>query len=97
MYALFVSLETAMNNLKSPHVYIFDSEEEAEDFAVVSLSEAGLMAISVLSSGLYALPLSAEGITAAEVLDEFQDGLGASEYYHVYDVTDSRLPPRFGQ
>ena len=90
MHALFVSLSTQLGNLRTPHVYLFDSEVEAEHFAVVALSEAGALAVTVLSPGRYKRPLSDGWITAAEVLEEFQDNLGASEYFHVYDVTDSR-------
>ena len=92
MHALFVSLSTNLPTLKSPHVYLFDTQEEAEHFAVNALSEAGMAAITVLDSGRYQRPLSSEELTAEQVLEEFQDGLGSSEYLHVVPTTSLSRP-----
>ena len=90
MHALFVSLATKPPNLLSPHVYLFDSEQEAEEFALDELIETGQIALSKVGDGFYERPLSNASVPAKDGIEEFHDGLRSSEYFHIYDVTDKR-------
>ena len=91
MYALFVSLSTdiGLNNL---HVYLFDSEAAAITFAVDALVEAGDLN---REPGGRISSVDREDFfwtTEEEALDAWQETLGGSEYFHVYDTTVCQEP-----
>ena len=62
--------------LESPHVYLFDTTIDATRFAVKALVDAGILA---------EYPEDYDQVDAALV--DFQEELGASEYFHVVDTT----------
>lgn len=74
MHALFVSMSTDIG-LRNPHVYLFGEQTAAERFAVTALIEAGV------------LPENKEK-SDSDTLEDFQDELDGSEYFHVYNTTE---------
>ena len=88
MHALFVSVSTDIG-IESPHVYLFDNESAATQFAVTALVEARLL-VKNPDGTIYSSDRQEAFGTWESALEAFQDELGGSEYFHVYNTTEPR-------
>ena len=85
-HALFVSLSTEIK-IENPHVFLFKDEDSALRFAIDKLIEAGLIERNEDGSIWYADLEEHLGNNAASALEVYQESLGASEYFHIYETT----------
>ena len=85
-HALFVSLSTDIG-IANPHAFLFEDSFDAQQWAITKLIEGGL--VKQHQDGAYydANDGTFFGKDYASALDKFQDFLGASEYFHVFDST----------
>jgi len=84
-HALFVSLSTEVG-IKNPHVFLFGDEDSALRVAIETLTQAGLI-VAEVDGSFRDSDGDLLGRDRATALESFQDGLGASEYFHVYEAT----------
>lgn len=83
MYGVFHQSELSeLRHLHDQHVYLFDSESAAYDFAFAAMVEAGLI------DGKVAKAESLEDRQLA--VHDAQDTFGSLTYLHVYPVIDRR-------
>lgn len=95
MYGLFISLSYTEPNFddddpkNGPHIVLVDSEQDGVRMLVEKLEECGL--VEQPSAGRY---LYGDDVFTSldDVLEAFQESLGASEYYHVYPVMNAEVP-----
>lgn len=85
-HALFVKVDSGLGDLKSPHVYLFPSGDQAVSFAIVELIKAREL---VFRKGVFVVAGEDYGHrTPSQALREWQNSLSSSEYFHIYDITD---------
>ena len=83
---LFVCFEDDIK-IANPHVFLFPSADAALTFAIRTLLVAGLI---IRTAGGVFWTTDRQNIlgdTPADALKIFQEGLGASEYFHIYETT----------
>lgn len=90
MYGLFVSLaDCSMEPLDSMEIVLFADEDSAYRWAAERLVENGYVCDQ--SDGGFSIVGELEEFDSAEeVVREWANGLGSTEYFHVVEVRDAR-------
>lgn len=94
-HAIFVSLNHSEPSFEPsgknpPHIVLVPSEEAGINKLADGLVQCG-MAMSTTDGFREVVdgePSGGQAVTAAELVEGFKDGLGGSEYYHVYEIVN---------